>query len=48
MDGNVRNPEMKRINTPELAQAFIDEQSKLLLMNKSLILERQLVIKKFF
>ena len=26
MDGNVRNPEMKRINTPELAQAFIDEQ----------------------
>ena len=26
MDGNVRNPGMKRINTPELAQAFIDEQ----------------------
>ena len=26
MSGNVRNPNMKRINNPELAKAFIDEQ----------------------
>ena len=28
MQGNVRPSEMKRINTPELAKAFIDEQVK--------------------
>ena len=28
MSSNIRPADMKRINTPELAQAFIDEQVK--------------------